>query len=70
MWLQHIFLAQYERAGEREFFIVNLPVRIHFIIVMVRWTGLAPWEFEFLLPGGLTSTMLEAHIYCTGVTRS
>jgi len=21
-------------------------VRIHFIIVMIRWTGLAPWEFE------------------------
>jgi len=27
---------------EREFFIVNLLVRIHFIIVMIRWTGLAP----------------------------
>ena len=37
------------RAGsrEREFFIDNLLVRIHFIIVMIRWTGLAPWEFEF-----------------------
>ena len=23
-----------------------LQVRIHFIIVMIRWTGLAPWEFE------------------------
>ena len=32
---------------EREFFIDNLLVRIHFIIVMIRWTGLAPWEFEF-----------------------
>ena len=32
-------------AGEREFFIDNLLVRIHFIIVMIRWTGLAPWEF-------------------------
>ena len=29
---------------EREFFIDNLPVRILFIIVMIRWTGLAPWE--------------------------
>ena len=28
---------------EREFFIDNLLVRIHFIIVMIRWTGLAPW---------------------------
>ena len=34
---------------EREFFIDILLVRIHFIIVMIRWTGLAPWEFEFLL---------------------
>ena len=31
---------------ETEFFIDNLLVRIHFIIVMIRWTGLAPWEFE------------------------
>ena len=30
---------------EREFFIDNLLVRIHFIIVMIRWTGLALWEF-------------------------
>jgi len=27
---------------ERGFFIDNLLVRIHFIIVMIRWTGLAP----------------------------
>ena len=38
-------------AGERELFIDNLLVRIHFIIVMIRWTGLAPWEFEFPFPG-------------------
>jgi len=31
-----------------KFFIDNLLVRIHFIIVMIGWTGLAPWEFEFL----------------------
>ena len=36
---------------EREFVIGNLLVRIHFIIVMIRWTGLAPWEFEFPFPG-------------------
>ena len=41
---------------EREFFIDNIMVRIHFIIVMIRWTGLAPWEFEFPFPGSLTST--------------
>ena len=34
-----------------EFFIDNLLVRIHFIIVVIRWTGLAPWEFEFRFPG-------------------
>ena len=36
-----------ETGGDREFFIDNLLVRIHYIIVMIRWTGLAPWEFEF-----------------------
>ena len=43
---------------EREFFIVNLLVRIHFTIVMIGWTGLAPWEFESPFPGSLTSTFL------------
>ena len=43
---------------EREFFIDNLLVRIHFIIVMIRWTGLAPWGFELPFPGSLTSTFL------------
>ena len=44
--------------SEREFFIDNLQVRIQFSIVMIRWTGLAPWEFEFPFPGSLTSTCL------------
>jgi len=35
---------------EREFFIHNLLVRIHFINVMIRRTGLAPWEFDFPFP--------------------
>jgi len=43
---------------QREFFIDNLLVRILFIIVMVRWTGLAPWELEFPFPGSFTSTFL------------
>ena len=43
---------------EREFFIDNLLVIIHLIIVMIRWTGLAPWEFDFPFPGSLTSTFL------------
>ena len=46
------------RREAREFFIDNLLVRIHFIIVVNRWTGLAPWEFEFPFPGSLTSTFL------------
>ena len=33
-----------EPAAEREFFIDNLLVRIHFIIMMIRWIGLAPWR--------------------------
>ena len=43
---------------QREFFIDNLLVQIHFIVVMIRWTGLVPWEFEFPFPGSLTSTFL------------
>ena len=37
---------------ERDFFIDNLLVRIHFIIVMIRWTGLAPWELPHLARHG------------------
>ena len=44
--------------GEKKFLIDNLLVRIHFVIVMIRWTGLAPWEFELPFPGSLTSTFL------------
>ena len=45
--------------------------RIHFIIVMIRWTGLAPSEFEFPFPGSLISTFLRqeakwAHIDMAG----
>ena len=43
---------------ERGFFIDNLLVRVHFIIVMIRWTGLGPWEFQSPFPGTLTSTFL------------
>jgi len=45
--------------SQREFFIYNLLIRIHFIIVMIRWTGLAPWEFEFPFPGSLTYIYLK-----------
>ena len=43
---------------EREFFLDNLLVRIHLIIVMTRWTGPVPWEFELSFPGSLASTFL------------
>ena len=29
------------------------------IIVMIRWTSVAPWNFESLFPGSLTFTFLE-----------
>ena len=47
------------KRGEREFFIENLLVRIQFIIAMIMWTDLAPWESEFPFPGSLASTFLE-----------
>ena len=40
---------------EREFFIGNQLVRIHFIIVMIKWTGLASREFE-TVPHTLVNT--------------
>ena len=43
---------------ERKSSIDNLLVRIHFIILMIWWTGLAPWEFAFPFSGSLTSTFL------------
>ena len=45
-----------KRQQESQFFIGNLLVRIHLITEMIRWTGLAPWEFEFPFPGSLIST--------------
>ena len=44
--------------NEREFFIDNLLVRIHFIIEMIRWNILAPWVVEFPFLGSLVSTLL------------
>ena len=67
---------------ERESFINNLLVQVHFIIVTMRWTSLAPWESEFPFPGSLTSTfpygrfttvrirLLRSVFVGTGVTRS
>ena len=44
---------------EREFFIDNLLVQIHFIIETIWWPGLAPREFEFPFSGSLISTFLR-----------
>ena len=49
----------YAGSEVRELFIDNPLVRIYFIIVMIRWTGLVPFEFEFPFPGSLTSTVLR-----------
>ena len=40
---------------EREFFVDEQLVRIHFITEMVQRTGLAPWVFELPFPGILKS---------------
>ena len=46
-------LQGHHAAEAREFCIDDLLVRIHLIIVMMRWTGLAPREFEFPFPTGV-----------------
>ena len=57
-------LVPYSRGGasktiaEREFFIDNLLVPIHFIIEMIWWTGLPPWKFVLPFPCSLTSNFL------------
>ena len=43
---------QHSTLAEREFFIDNLLVGIHFIIVMIRWTDIAP-----PFPGSLKFTL-------------
>ena len=50
---------------EIEFLIDNLLVRVDLIIVMIRWTGLAPSEFEFPFLSSLISTFLDAVGPCT-----
>ena len=54
---------------ERVFSTNNLLVRIHLIIAMIRWTGIAPWEFEFPFPGSLTSTFLGAPSTCISAVK-
>ena len=47
----------------REFLIDNLLVQIHLIIVMIRWTGLAAWEFEYPFSDSLTSRCGVSHTH-------
>ena len=51
------FLAEPPRENLSR--VTEVTVRIHVIIVMIRWTGLAPWEVDFPFPGSLTSTFLN-----------
>jgi len=44
--------------GEREFFIDNVLVRIHLIIVIIRWTGLA----RIPVAGGLGLGHLQGYL--------
>jgi hypothetical protein len=50
-----------EQEVEKDFFIENLLICIHFTIEMIWWTGLVPWKFEFPLPGSLLSAFLYSH---------
>ena len=45
-----------ERARARVL-VDNPLVRIHSVMGMIWWTGLAPWEFKFPVPGSLISTL-------------
>ena len=54
------------RAGvERDFFFDDLLVRIHLIIEMIWWTGLALQESEFPFPGALRLPSYE-QVYVIG----
>ena len=54
------------RAPEKVYFIDNPLGRIHWIIVMMRWTDLAPWEFEPLSFSHATFWMTGTHelVFC------
>jgi len=41
-----LFTTDGTRFLQRVFFLDNLLVRLHSIIDMIWWTGLAPWEFD------------------------
>ena len=57
-----VLFSKLLREVEREFLLENLLLRVPFVIVMIRWTGLEPWEFEFHFPGSLTFTFLVQEV--------
>jgi hypothetical protein len=65
------FYPQLPKPTQRERDLVtdNLQVRMHYIIEMIWWAGLAPWEFELPFPGSLIPPTSEAHasIICARV---
>ena len=52
------FSPSSNHATERDFFIDKPLVRIHYIIEMIWWAGLEPWELKFPFPGSLISAFL------------
>ena len=58
IWHTHDSQGQMERV-----LIDNLLVRIHLVIEMIWWTGLAPWEFEFPFPGNQPLLMSEIPLW-------
>ena len=42
LYVKRVFINDQFQVRVREFFIDNLLVRIHFIIELIWWTGLAP----------------------------
>ena len=51
-----ISVAQGYDPRDRDFFTGNLLLRIHFVIEMIWWTGLTPWEFELTFPSSFLGT--------------
>ena len=59
LW-SHLARGGEQSPTKRKFLFDNLLVRIHFIIVMMRWTGLTQREGQFPFPGSLSSTILAS----------
>jgi hypothetical protein len=51
------------QSRERESLIDNLLAQIRFMMVMISWTGLAPWEFECLIHGVPFASRLPFRIF-------